>query len=68
MRVMFSSRGLESRLGEIVIDMVVRLVIAASADEPQQGREAGAQVAVGENVGHQPEDAQSGEPSLHAGG
>ena len=35
--------------------------------EPQQGREAGAQVAVGETVGQQPEDAQGGEQGLHAG-
>ena len=35
-------------------------------DEPRQGREVVAQVAVGEAVGQQPEGAQGGEQGLHA--
>ena len=35
--------------------------------KPQQGREVVAQVAVGETVGQQPEDAQGGQQGLHAG-
>jgi hypothetical protein len=35
--------------------------------KPRQGREVAAQVAVGETIGQQPEDAQGGEQGLHAG-
>src|SRR5258708_39937763 len=35
--------------------------------KPQQGREVGAQVAVGETVGQQPEGADGGEQGLYAG-
>jgi hypothetical protein len=46
---------------------VICPLVMASGVSPSRGREAVAQVAVGETVGQQPEDAQDGEQGLHAG-